>query len=149
MTPVSYAPSKIPYSGFSPVRLKEDTLLPGPAGFHRLTQRSPHSGFSTVFPIGGIRCQAGGVWLSPTPWPYSLARPHPPTGPSLQAGYSVPPLIATMTRSADLSRLQGFALQGFMPQALVRQTFPAFAAGPSVRAPPPRAGAVYKAPARL
>jgi len=97
-----------PQSGFKPWRLPITlTLPPEPSGVKRQVRMLP-SLWSLVRPSSRLSPPActGGFVLPPSL--RLCMRPPRPTGPWLRVGYVVPPLCATMTWSAALSRSSGF-----------------------------------------
>jgi hypothetical protein len=105
-------PPKIPYVGFSPVRLQVEARLRHPCPARKITEVKCHvripsvaARFDMAFVAGGPSC---GIR-----WRYQPARlgprqqPPRPTGPSLRRGSSVASLAATPARSARLGRTPG------------------------------------------
>ena len=104
---VSYTPSKIPYVGFSPVRLQ--TEMPEvssalPKGNSKVKCQihipSQLSWFDKAF-VTLVPSYLSGWYYQPTGLG-SVGQPSRPTGPLLQEGYIVLPITATTTRSASL-----------------------------------------------
>ena len=126
----SIDPSKIPYGGFSPVRLQEDALLQGPSERPRLTLHSPRPGFSTFLrqadtAIKQGRLEPATASTIPSVLPPSRDRTFPRVLCSARVMLSTG-LIATTTRSASLSISYPLrALRAYRIGLYLGETFPA------------------------
>ena len=128
---VSSALPKIPDVEFSPVRLQAEACLHQPCPAHRATEvkrqvRIPSG--TPWFDMAFVACVPPADSAGPFRYPARLGltqqRPPRPTGPSLREGYVVLPLLATMTRCADLDDSPGLprdrlVIPGALPDDLV------------------------------
>ena len=134
---VSSCPSKVPYGGFSPVRLQDSGTAHSagerPASLPSLTRPWCTFGYSTA----DSRWPKGHVGACPRP---SSAR-RCPTGPLLDEGYAVPRVNATTTRSASLTITFSLTDNGLCLGPHGHETFPALGHQPFAWCCHPYAGA--------